>query len=54
MNNSKGQKVDILDISGSKYLSRINCEQYTSGIYLVSLVVDGMNIESQTLNVITK
>ena len=52
--NSMGQKVDILDISGSKYLSRINCEQYTSGIYLVSLVIDGMKIESQSLSVITK
>jgi hypothetical protein len=52
--NAMGQKVDVLDVSLSKYLSRINCEQYPSGIYLISLVLDGMNIESQTLSVITK
>jgi len=52
--NSMGQKVDVLDISSSKYLSRLNFEHYTSGIYLVSLVVDGMKIESQSLSVITK
>jgi hypothetical protein len=54
MNNAMGQKLDVLDISSSKYLSRINCEQYPSGIYLISLVVDGMKIESQTLSVITR
>jgi len=54
MNNAMGQKVDALDVSSSKYLSRKNCEQYTSGIYLVSLVIDGMKIESQSLSVITK
>ena len=52
--NALGQKVDVLDVSSNKYLSRINCEQYTSGIYLVTLLVDGMKIESQTLSVITK
>jgi hypothetical protein len=52
--NAMGQKVDVIDISSSKYLSRLNFEHYTSGIYLVSLVVDGMKIESQSLSVITK
>ena len=48
MNNAMGQKVDALDVSSSKYLSRINFEQYPSGIYLISLVVDGMKIENQS------
>ena len=52
--NAMGQKVDALDVSSSKYLSRINFEQYPSGIYLISLVVDGMKIESQSLSVITR
>ena len=46
MNNTLGQKLEVFDISNQPVLHRFTSEKYSSGIYLVSLVVDDKLIES--------
>ena len=35
-----------------RYLSKMNCENYKAGIYLLSLVVDGKVIETTKLSIV--
>lgn len=52
--NILGQSIVAHNLSNSPYIHRFSCEEFKSGVYLVSLVVDGEFIETQKLNVITK
>lgn len=49
--NGLGQVVDIIDVSKYKYVYRLNCDSYHSGIYFVSLIVDDSIVETSKLNV---
>jgi len=50
--NSLGQQVNQLNISNYRYLYKIDCEQYQSGIHLLSLVVDGKVVETAKLSIV--
>ena len=54
MHNSLGQRLQSWDISTSPVFYRLNCENYPSGLYSISLMVDGKSIETQKLSLITK
>ena len=45
--NALGQKVARHALTNN-YISRLSCQQYPAGIYLVCLVLEGLTIESQT------
>jgi hypothetical protein len=54
MHNALGQTIAEWDISASPVVYQLNCEGYPSGLYSISLMVDGMKIETQKLSLITK
>ena len=51
MHNAQGKLVEQKDVSTYKYLSKLNVENYTPGIYLLSLVVDGAVVETVKLSI---
>lgn len=54
MHNNLGQNIASWDVSPNPQFYKLNCEGYPSGVYSLSLVVDGDKIETQQLTLITK
>lgn len=53
MHNTLGQQVVTWDITSHPQFFKLNCENYTTGVYSVSLMVDGKKIETQKLTLMT-
>lgn len=51
LHNGQGHLVKQLDISKHQYLCKFNCDNLSPGIYLLSLVVDGLRVETVKLSV---
>lgn len=52
IHNLKGQKVAQYNLGSFRNVYKINCSDYTTGIYLINLIVDGAIVESSQLNII--
>lgn len=50
IHNTMGQHVAQYDLGSFKNVYKVNCETYKPGLYFVSLIVDGVMIETLPLN----
>lgn len=51
IHNIKGQNIAQYDLGSFRNVYKINCTNYTTGIYLINLIVDGTIVESSHLNI---
>lgn len=53
MHNTLGQQVATWNITSHPQFFKLNCENYPTGVFSVSLMVDGKKIETQKLTLMT-
>lgn len=50
VHNTLGQQIDVLPITDYKYLYKLNCKNYPPGMYFLTLLVEGVAIETVPLS----
>ena len=52
VHNIMGQNVAQYDLGSFRNVYKINCNDYTTGVYLINLIVDGSIVETSQLNIV--
>jgi len=51
LHNALGQTVALIDVSNYRHLYKLSLQNYKSGMYLLSLVVDGSLVQTEQINI---